>query len=378
MIVTTKYGKNDIGSNCFQVLLVANDGRPIVMRYISRVSEVPFLTRGNILIWNWETSIFHIHQNLDTAIRSCVHTQGRYGRDDQRGGARGELIELSVIVARHGILWDMVGEWRELSPARRKAYTEASLATADLLRNSRNKLRAGMAERAVMASTIFDSLGRVNLSRTEALQATVRDHAKRRAVDARSISVRVDRRMSVLLDEREKNLDLLRQLTFWVAALSDSVDETAKSQIESLLLMSADSPFEHFFSRCLLDDLMPACRAYRSASSRPRVDAARRLKRLNDAIAIFWHSRSFSDMRMRLAKALSRRPRNDFELATLRLEFEALLQVMKSDRDKGLDKTLRNSPLPRAIRHLELSLLEWQLGDFPAMVEELDRAEAPF
>lgn len=378
MNIITKYGSDEVSDDCFRVLLSAGN-RPIVLRYVGDENGLFFLARGCLLIWNQEAQIFHIHPSLDTAIRSCVHIQAKYGRGDQRAGSQGEQAELSEMIARHDFLWDMVAEWSQLSEKERRMFTQASLITAKRLATARNSLRAGMGRRAVMAATVIDSLGRTNPPRTQSLHATVRQDGEQRLADVGRITFCVDRRMSVLLGEREKNLSILRRLEFEARRLGDcqraAAFERSKKRIQELLGASSDLPFLHFFRRCFSDDLAPACVSMNRGDTQ---DAARRIKRLNNSIAVFWFGRELAELRLRLAFALSRRPHRKIELAALKTEFEALRQSMAKARAAGLDINLRNSPLPRAIRHLSVAFLEWGLGDFSAVAWQLDLAEAPF
>lgn len=379
MLVTTKFDTREIRDENLQILLTVASDFPIIVRYIGKGDEVPFLIEGYILMWNWETSRYYIYHSLDIALRSCAHTRIRYSRGDQRAGAQGELAQLSEIIQRHGMLWDMVANWRKLSSAKRQAFTAASLATAAALSRARNRLRTGIAERAAMAATIIDSLGRVNPPRTEALHATVGEHARRRALDVRSITVRTDRRQSVLFDENERDLDILRQATAQAEQLVSCSEEAeireSVRHLEELFNETHDIPFTHFFRRCLRDDLRPALQSLEQGNVQ---DVHRRIRRVRDAFEVFWFSRELAELRLRLAFALSRRPHRDAELTALQTEFSALRDTMEAARSAGLDKHLRNSPLPRAIRHLSVALLEWGLGDFAATAEELDEAEETF
>jgi hypothetical protein len=277
------------------------------------------------------------------------------------------------------MLWDMVADWRELSLAERRAFTAASLSTTATLRQARNCLRAGMAERATMAATLIDSLGRLNPPRTKALHATICKAARRRALDVGSINLRTDRRGSVLLEANEGNLDLLRRATAEAEGLACSSSENEIipliQRMKSLLAETHDIPFTHFFRRCLKDDLDPILTSIERGDSR---DIARRKRRVRDAFEVFWFSRELAELRLRLAFALSRRPRRESELTALKSEFQFLNETMVTAQARGLDKRLRNSPLSRAIRHLSVALLEWGLGDFTALAIELDRAEETF
>jgi hypothetical protein len=376
--IITKFGSTEVSDESLQVLLAAANGFPIVLRCLGE-NGPPYLIEGYILMWNWETSRYHIYRSLDNALRACVHTRARYGSGDQRAGAQGERAQLSEIIQRHGMLWDMVADWRELSLAERRAFTAASLSTTATLRQARNCLRAGMAERATMAATLIDSLGRLNPPRTKALHATICKAARRRALDVGSINLRTDRRGSVLLEANEGNLDLLRRATAEAEGLACSSSENEIipliQRMKSLLAETHDIPFTHFFRRCLKDDLDPILTSIERGDSR---DIARRKRRVRDAFEVFWFSRELAELRLRLAFALSRRPRRESELTALKSEFQFLNETMVTAQARGLDKRLRNSPLSRAIRHLSVALLEWGLGDFTALAIELDRAEETF
>jgi|GEM_PF-4419177 len=386
MLIPNKYGLSDVPDKYFEPVL-ATSTRPLIFRCLGG-SEFPFFVEGYILMWHWETKMFYIYRSLDNAIRGCVHTKAKYSRADQQAGAAGELVQLSKIVQRHGMLWDLVARWNSLSTERRQAFTEASLATAAALVNARNHLRVGMAERAKMASTIIDSLGRVNPSRTKALHATIKAHAEKRSRDVRSINVHTDYRMTALLDQNEHNLDVLRQATAEVKLLADPMDETKKlPKVDSLEIRQAiirledlfsgvhDIPYTHFFRRCLKDDLWPI----RTAFVREDItDVIRRVRRVRDAFEVFWFSRDLAELRLRLAFALSRRPHRPTELDALKTEFEALRDTMQDAQARGLEKRLRNPPLKRVIRHLSIAFLEWDLEDFEAMAKELDKAEEVF
>ncbi|MBU0614295.1 hypothetical protein KJ766_03385 [Patescibacteria group bacterium] len=348
-------------------------------------TELVILKEGVILFWVHKERKYRVYGDVQRALRACEHIGAGYGWGEMI--LPGELEQLRRFAAQHMNMCYLLMDWHGMSERQRELYTDTCRSIVRELHCVRDEDKKHQAEWTAMASSIRDSLGRNNPSRTMALHTAARFAAMSREHRVMAIAERIDYRKVALVREVTGNVNLRRELQERLRLMLEALDagQRSLSYFRSMVASVTrdtvhvhDRPWRHVFAHTR-EDLTHGIAA---ANAGDWQELRRRMRVCHVALELYDERVRLAEFQIRVARA--RRARGEprrAAISKLGADLDALIActVVSSElRNDPRYKRYSTRLMSRYRGYLRNARKAWRRGDVSEMVAYLREAESVF